>query len=223
MMARNKFPEETIHKILDVSYRLFSTKGYENTSIQDVVDELGLSKGAIYYHFKSKEDILERLYDRLYQGQDWYLDIKRDTTWNGLQKLEQIFRLQLQDDEKVSLDAAALSYTCDARMIMETIRTSVDDTAPLLAALIEEGNQDGSLCVEYPREAAEVMILLINVWINPGLFPVEKDRFMNKILCYRQCLDGLGLPVITEELLETASRYYDTVMASRSADTSPQP
>ena len=46
---------------------------------------------------------------------------------------------------------------------------------------------------------------------------------MNKILCYRQCLDGLGLPVITEELLETASRYYDTVMASRSADTSPQP
>lgn len=214
-MARNKYPEETINKILDVSYRLFSTKGYENTSIQDVVDELGLSKGAIYYHFKSKEEILERLYDRLYQGQDWYLEIKNDSSLNGLQKLEKIFRIQLQDSEKVSLDAATLSYTCDARMIMETIKTSVNDTAPLLSALIEEGNRDGSLHVEFPREAGEILILLINVWINPGLFPVEKDRFLDKILCYKRCLDGLGLPVITASLLETANRYYDTVMAGR--------
>ena len=58
-MARNKYPEETVNKILDVSMRLFLEKGFENTSMQDIVDGLGgLSKGAIYHHFKSKEDIL---------------------------------------------------------------------------------------------------------------------------------------------------------------------
>ena len=52
-MARNKHPEETINLILDVSFRLFMEKGYEQTSIQDIIDHLGgLSRGAIYHHFK---------------------------------------------------------------------------------------------------------------------------------------------------------------------------
>ena len=54
-MARNKHPEETVNLILDVAFHLFMEKGYEHTSIQDIIDQLGgLSKGAIYHHFKSK-------------------------------------------------------------------------------------------------------------------------------------------------------------------------
>ena len=65
-MARNKYPEETVQLILDVSYRLFMEKGYEYTSIQDIIDNLGgLSKGAIYHHFKSKEEILIAVIDRM--------------------------------------------------------------------------------------------------------------------------------------------------------------
>ena len=56
-MARNKYPEVTVEKILDAAQRLFLEKGYENTTIQDIVGELGgLTKGAVYHHFKSKED-----------------------------------------------------------------------------------------------------------------------------------------------------------------------
>ena len=54
-MARNKFPEETERKILEVSFRLFQEKGYDHTTIQDIVNGLGMSKGAVYHHFKSKE------------------------------------------------------------------------------------------------------------------------------------------------------------------------
>lgn len=65
-MARNKHPEETVSRILDVSFRLFMEKGYEHTSIQNIIDNLGgLSKGAIYHHFKSKEDILVAVTDRI--------------------------------------------------------------------------------------------------------------------------------------------------------------
>ena len=47
-MARNKYPEETVQLILDVAFRLFMKKGYEHTSVQDIIDQLGgLSKGAI--------------------------------------------------------------------------------------------------------------------------------------------------------------------------------
>ena len=55
-MSRNKYPEETVNLILDVSQRLFIEKGYDNTTIQDIIDELGgLTKGAIYHHFSSKQ------------------------------------------------------------------------------------------------------------------------------------------------------------------------
>lgn len=58
-MARNKYPELTVEKILEVSQRLFLEKGYEQTTIQDIVDNLGgLTKGAVYHHFKSKEEII---------------------------------------------------------------------------------------------------------------------------------------------------------------------
>ena len=58
-MARNKYPELTVEKILEVSQRLFLEKGYEQTTIQDIVDNLGgLTKGAGYHHFKSKEEII---------------------------------------------------------------------------------------------------------------------------------------------------------------------
>ena len=55
-MARNKYPEETVKKILDVAERLFAERGYEHTTMADIVAGLdGLTKGAVYHHFKSKE------------------------------------------------------------------------------------------------------------------------------------------------------------------------
>ena len=64
-MGRNKYPEETVAKILDAALELFCVQGYEGTSIQDIVDRLdGMTKGAVYHHFKSKEEIFNAAFDR---------------------------------------------------------------------------------------------------------------------------------------------------------------
>ena len=53
---RNKYPEETVEKILDVSLKLFLEKGYENTTVLDIVDHLGgLTRGAFYHHSNRKK------------------------------------------------------------------------------------------------------------------------------------------------------------------------
>lgn len=54
-MPRNKYPEETVKLILDTAARLFTEKGFEKTSLQDIMNETKLSKGAIYHHFASKK------------------------------------------------------------------------------------------------------------------------------------------------------------------------
>ena len=101
-MARNKYPEETVARILDVSLKLFLEKGYENTTIQDIIDALGnLSKGAIYHHFKSKEDILEAVCDqRLFAGVEALMnEVVTDKRLNGREKLTRMFTASLQNTE----------------------------------------------------------------------------------------------------------------------------
>ena len=93
-MARNKHPEETVNLILDVAFRLFMEKGYEHTSIQDIINHLGgLSKGAIYHHFKSKEDILIAVTDRMTAESNQMLTVIRDRSdLSGREKLKTIFK-----------------------------------------------------------------------------------------------------------------------------------
>jgi len=57
----------TRDRILDIALELFSTQGYDKTSLRQIADKLGFSKAAIYYHFASKEDILRALHLRLHE------------------------------------------------------------------------------------------------------------------------------------------------------------
>ena len=92
-MARNKYPEETVRKILDTAERLFIETGYDRASLQEIIDETGLSKGAIYHHFASKEDIFYAVCDRIGQRNAGELVAVRDgPSLNGLEKLRTIFR-----------------------------------------------------------------------------------------------------------------------------------
>ena len=60
-----KDAEERRNEILDVAERLFCTKGFDNTSTNDILTEIGIARGTLYYHFKSKEDILDAMIERL--------------------------------------------------------------------------------------------------------------------------------------------------------------
>ncbi|WP_040198131.1 TetR/AcrR family transcriptional regulator [Candidatus Soleaferrea massiliensis] len=214
-MSRNKYPEETIQKIIEIAFRLFREKGYDETSIQDIVDELGMSKGAIYYHFKSKEDILDKICHQYYDDMNWYEDIVRDTTLNGLQKLQKLFLFELTDKTKREIDIISLPMLDNPRIVTSELESAIELVAPLLEKLIRQGVQDGSLQVKSPKDAAEVMILLINFWINPGLFPADRERFMQKVRFYKEVTDGIGLPLIEDSFFSVCEDYYNAVYAER--------
>ena len=89
-MARNKYPEETKKLIIEKATELFLQKGYENTTVQDIIDNLGgLTKGAVYHHFSSKKDILLAVMTSIYAENhllaDWEKVVK-DESLNGKEK-----------------------------------------------------------------------------------------------------------------------------------------
>ena len=60
-----KEAEERKNEILDVAERLFGTKGFDGTSTSDILNEIGIARGTLYYHFKSKEEILDAMISRI--------------------------------------------------------------------------------------------------------------------------------------------------------------
>lgn len=206
-MARNKYPEVTEKRILESAEKLFLEKGYENTTIQDIVDDLGdLSKGAIYHHFKSKEDIIEAVTTSKYASIDFDEYLKNEPT--GLAKLQKLVLFCLTDTAQQELLAAAPTLMMNPKMLSMELKSIQTEIAPMVLPFIEEGIQDGSITTEYPRQAAEVFLILSNIWINPLVFSVEEEEFVNKILFYKELFEGIGMPVVTEEVVQNMKRYH---------------
>ena len=108
-MARNKYPEVTVEKILTAAKRLFLEKGYDNTTIQDIVDELGgLTKGAVYHHFKSKEEIMDALGDSMFFANNPFDAVRRRQDLNGLQKMRAVVLLSQGDGEQARVNQQAV-------------------------------------------------------------------------------------------------------------------
>lgn len=202
-MARNKYPEITVEKILEVAQRLFLEKGYENTTIQDIVDDLGgLTKGAIYHHFKSKEDIICALSDKLFADNNPFEIVKQRKDLNALQKMREAVKLNQQNNQENLLNIEALPLLNNPRIFAETIKSNRQYLTPLWLDLIEEGITDGSIQTEYPKEIAELIPLLGDVWLYPNIFPATEEEIIHKFLFFKEMLEKMGVPIIDDELVE---------------------
>ncbi|MFF5996043.1 TetR/AcrR family transcriptional regulator [Lysinibacillus sp. KU-BSD001] len=210
-IARNKHPEKTVEQILSISYRLFLKKGYEQTTIQDIINELGMSKGAIYHHFKSKEEILEAIGDKEFEDRNVFSKIKEAENLNGLQKLKRIFCNELESIEKQQFDTIASSLSDNPKFVSMILNGTMKRGVPLFQELIEEGKKDGSIHVEDSRSASEVILLLINVWINPMIIGNSGDDLKRKVLYFKHLTDQIGVPFIDEEVLAILHRYLNSI------------
>lgn len=184
-MARNKYPEETVALILDTAQRLFIEKGYEHTTIQDIIDNLGgLTKGAVYHHFSSKEDILKAVTARLFHDNSLsgkWSKIADDASLNGVQKLKSMLYEALVDEQEQKFRSMGIHLQNMPHMLSDLLLRSVNDIAPnAIKPVLEEGIRDGSIKVPFAKELSEVVSLLANVWLNPLVFPMSDKDIENK-------------------------------------------
>ncbi len=203
-MSRNKHPEETVQLILDVAFCLFLEKGYEYTSIQDIIDRLGgLSKGAIYHHFKSKEDILIAVTDRMTAESNQMLpDIRDRRDLNGRDKLKAIFRESIQRPVQNEIFTVAPDFHKNPKLLFSLIHDTVENVAPnYLLPILQQGIEDGSIRTEYPEQLAELILLAANVWMNPMIFRDSQEEVHRKFIVFVQMMQGFGLDVLDEEML----------------------
>lgn len=211
-MARNKYPEETVKRILDVAEELFMTRGYEHTTMADIVNGLGgLTKGAVYHHFKSKEDIFEAVFERANRPVIERIErIMDDRTLTGHQKL---LALDAASSDGPSAEMwRAMRLSADpvrhARILAREYADVIETAHRYIEPVIREGITDGSIACAHPREAAEAMMLLSNLWVVPLFCPLtEEAEYGRRVEVFMDITRMLGIDLSALSSLEDARMW----------------
>ena len=211
-MPRNKYPEETAKKILDVSFKLFLDKGYEQTTVLDIVEGLGgLTRGAFYHHFKSKAEVFDAIADRLFYERGPFAQAEKLSGLTGLERIQWMMKASVlhPDPEVLAFNQIGLSLISDPNFIAVQIKSNQEIARNLLAPLFAEGMADGSIQPGNPIVLADLFMLTFNLWTFPTLFPCDKEEFEDRLTAIGHIFESLGCPLIDEELAGTTARLAD--------------
>ena len=189
------------NEILDAAQGLVYTKGYERMSIQDILNELQISKGAFYHYFDSKGDLLEALIERMVQdAEPVILPIVHDPQLSALKKMHGLFDASARwktarKDYLMSL--MRVWYADDNALIRhKTYARTIKYISAWLAAIIREGIAEGVMATSYPDQIGEMVLVLLE---NMG------DAFMELLLADSKDAGGL------ERSIELVTAYNDAL------------
>jgi AcrR family transcriptional regulator len=178
-----KAPAVRQGELIDCARRLFLSQGYEKTTINDVISATGLSKGAFYHHFRSKEDLLEAITEQFARESLVFVtDLRADARLNALQRLNSLLGLardwKLEHIGELRPMFATLLRPENAMLYHRIVEAVFAVMAPALAAIIEQGTAEGLFDVADPRMAADTLLWLSNgrrAVVIEGLTAAETD------------------------------------------------
>jgi TetR/AcrR family transcriptional repressor of nem operon len=161
-----KEPAVRRNEILDAAQRLLYQKGYEQMTIQDILDDTHISRGAFYYYFDSKQNLLEGLIERMgEEGIQLIRPILTDPKFNALQKLQIYFEtaMRWKTTQKAALiPVLKVWYSDDNALLRQKEQTAGKKIMiPLLKDMLRQGISEGLLSMPHPEQMAEVLVSLI--------------------------------------------------------------
>lgn len=168
-MARTVNEEEYAQRrndILDAAQQLLYTRGYEQMVIQDILDALGISKGAFYHYFDSKQALLEALVERMIQTVlTIILPIIRDPQLAAIEKFHCYIdtAMRWKNANKEVLLAIYRGWYADDNAIVrqKVTAATIRLVIPLFAEIIDQGIGEGVFHCNHPQQAGEVMMSLL--------------------------------------------------------------
>jgi AcrR family transcriptional regulator len=170
---------------VEVAQRLIATKGYEHLSVQDVIAELGASKGAFYHYFASKEALLAAVIETMVDGATVVAGpIAADPGLDALEKLKRLFgAISSWKGERKDLIIGFLSSWLSAEntVARERMRQAMArEFTPVLETVLCQGVDEGTFSVSSPHDTAAVLVALI-VGLNDHATRMALARFAGEI------------------------------------------
>ena len=177
-------------RILETAEKLFYEKGYEATSIQDILDEMKMSKGGFYHHFESKLQLLEALCAlQMAQNNQCMSDAVKAAEGDAVAQLNALYEhCTLWQEGQTAFTAMVLrtAYKGGSVQLRDTLRQCMlEDARPLVREIVHAGIEQGKFFTRYADDIGELLLLLfanLNDEIAMELAVKEENCSMTAIL-----------------------------------------
>ncbi|HTX07786.1 MAG TPA: TetR family transcriptional regulator [Solirubrobacteraceae bacterium] len=166
-------PEETRQAIIDSALRLFGAQGYAATSVQEITDAAGVTKGAFYHHFESKEDLLRLIHDEFLDYQLAILKVALDRETDPDTRLRDLLRALLESTARymanVTIFYQERRHLTGARF--KAIKRKRDEFDRLFRDVIQRGVQEGVFRDDLDSRIVGLGILGMCAWVHQWYRP----------------------------------------------------
>lgn len=200
-----KEAKERKNEILDAAEELFGTRGFDQTSTNDILNRVGIARGTLYYHFKSKEEILDAVIERINSrlmakaaeiAENREIPVLVRLT-GAIQALNVNTGIGREVMEQVHKPQNALMH----QKMQEQLLSGI---VPILSKLLQEGMEQGIFTTEYPTEAVEMVMLYANTAFD-SLVEYSEEQKRKKIkalVCNTERLFGAEKGSMQEAILK---------------------
>lgn len=162
-------------EILDASQKLFYKKGYENSTINDILKSIGIAKGTFYHYFESKEEVLDEIINRY---RDIIVKRAEKIIYSDADPTEKLIGVFAAMQIKDQVDDAMLDDLHRAENILlhhKILNQLVRSVAPILVKVIEEGVKKKIWSCRYPLEYMQIFLAASLSLTDEGIFEMEED------------------------------------------------
>jgi len=185
-----KKPLERRSEIIDAAHELFQKKGYDKVTMQDVMNRLDIAKGTIYHYFRSKEQLLEAVIDKISEKMMSQMQAAVDQTkGNALEKIQALVQAGRLESDTYVLDELHKkgNEAMHTRLLVATLMRQ----APLYAELIQQGCKEGLFKTDAPLECAELMLSGIQFLTDQGIHPWTEETLQRRSQAFPRLVEQL--------------------------------
>ena len=182
------------NEILDAAEKLFLEKGYEHTAVSDILSEAGIAKGSLYYHYKSKEDVLDDIIARVTEQIAVAAQAVADAPSRSVHEkmLHLISSMNISNSAQSSM-IEELHRPVNALLHQKSIAQTIHIVAPIIAGVVEQGIEEGLYRTPYPLETVEILLVAGQFIFDEAIFhwtPEESAGRMKAFISLAECALG---------------------------------
>ncbi len=168
-------------ELLEIAYRLFITKGYDNTSVDEIISEANIAKGTYYYYFTSKEEMLDQVINNIIEKEIITAKEYLNKPLTVEQKLCGVINSLRPSDNETSI-VNALNDENNLKMHKKYCGKLIESATVILKEVVQEGIKKGTFNCDNIDERIKVILIIGNELFDNNKFnKKEIDVFIDTV------------------------------------------